>query len=224
MEGEGEGDDGRRKPARENLFKTRRNHPGRARRADVARRGRGRATRVSRTHQLGLHGSRCHLSPFARPRASRGSRTPLSPVRGRSRRCSLRPRTEPALAGSPLAGFGARPRGRRGKSTLASARSNSGASRDQGASRGRVCLLVSGTAADVPITVRPGVMRWDFFSQIFSVPHALPVQEWDDSQSHTFPRRTIPVASLPARFLIPGPQSWSANGGYLAAAPRCIGA
>ena len=46
--------------------------------------------------------------------------------------------TEPALAGSPLAGFGARPRGRRGKSTLASARSNSGVSRDEDASRGRV--------------------------------------------------------------------------------------
>ena len=65
----GRGGEERTKHVCENLFKTRRNHPGRARRADVARRGRGRAARASRTHQLGLHGSRRHLSPFARPRA-----------------------------------------------------------------------------------------------------------------------------------------------------------
>ena len=131
------------------MFKTRRNHPGRARRADVARRGRGRAARASRTHQLGLHGSRRHLSPFARPRASRGSRT-LSPVRGRSSRCSLRPRPSrrsrvrlsPGSARVRAGGVESRRSRRRGR-TLASR-----------GTKTRRAGVSPGEQKDVPFTVR----------------------------------------------------------------------
>ena len=74
----------------ENLFKTRRNHPGRARRADVARRERLSCASVANAPAWPAREPPPSLS-FARPRASRGSRT-LSPVRGRSSRCSPRPR------------------------------------------------------------------------------------------------------------------------------------
>ena len=145
----GRGGEERTKHVCENLFKTRRNHPGRARRADVARRGRGRAARASRTHQLGLHGSRRHLSPFARPRASRGSRT-LSPVRGRSSRCSLRPRPSrrsrvrlsPGSARVRAGGVESRRSRRRGR-TLASR-----------GTKTRRAGVSPGEQKDVPFTVR----------------------------------------------------------------------